>query len=94
LWLSPTVFGLMPAYDGLNGWVERTGLAWLWLAGVGLLARGFWLMATRNAQTGIVWMTKIITDPYHDIKMYHAAPLALLRGEWIDPMDHVQGRHS
>lgn len=94
LWLSPTVFGLMPAYDGLNGWVERTGLAWLWLAGFGLLARGFWLMATRNAQTGIVWMTKIITDPYHDIKMYHAAPLALLRGEWIDPMDHVQGGHS
>ena len=29
--------------------------------------------------------TKILTDPFHDIKLYHKAPLALLRGELIDP---------
>ncbi len=28
---------------------------------------------------------KILTDPFHDIKIYHKAPLALLRGELIDP---------
>jgi hypothetical protein len=32
-----------------------------------------------------VWATKILTDPFHDIKLYHKAPLALLRGELIDP---------
>ena len=30
-------------------------------------------------------MTKILTDPFHDIKLYYKAPLALLRGELIDP---------
>ena len=34
-------------------------------------------------------MTKILTDPFHDIKLYHKAPLYLLRGELIDPMQHV-----
>ena len=36
-------------------------------------------------QTGLVWATKILTDPFHDIKLYHKAPLDLLRGELIDP---------
>jgi hypothetical protein len=31
-----------------------------------------------------VWATKILTDPFHDIKLYHKAPLHLLRGEWLD----------
>ena len=26
-------------------------------------------------------MTKIITDPFHDVYIYHKAPLHLLRGE-------------
>ncbi len=30
--------------------------------------------------------TKIVTDPFNDIKLYHKAPLYLLRGELIDPM--------
>jgi hypothetical protein len=30
-------------------------------------------------------MTKILTDPFSDFKLYHKAPLALLRGELIDP---------
>ena len=36
-------------------------------------------------QTGLVWATKILTDPFHDIKLYYKAPLYLLRGELIDP---------
>jgi len=42
--------------------------------------------------TGIVWATKIITDPFHDIMLYHKAPLALLRGELIRPMTHARHR--
>jgi hypothetical protein len=30
-------------------------------------------------------MTKILTDPFHDLKLYHKAPVALMRGELIDP---------
>jgi hypothetical protein len=36
-------------------------------------------------QTGLVWFTKILTDPFHDIYLYHKAPLALLRGEMVEP---------
>ena len=28
---------------------------------------------------GLAWGTKIITDPFHDIVLYHAAPGKLLR---------------
>jgi hypothetical protein len=33
-------------------------------------------------------MTKIMTDPFHDAKIYATAPLYLLKGQLIDPMDH------
>ena len=34
----------------------------------------------------LVWFTKILTDPFHDVMLYYKAPLQLLRGEWIDPI--------
>jgi hypothetical protein len=37
-------------------------------------------------QAGLVWSTKIITDPVHDIYIYRSAPLHLLRGEMYDEM--------
>jgi len=38
----------------------------------------------------LVWMTKIITDPFHDIYLYHKAPWQLLRGErFADRSLHV-----
>ena len=43
------------------------------------------LFFIKDVQTGLVWVTKILTDPFHDIKLYHKAPLDLLRGELIDP---------
>ena len=46
--------------------------------------------AARGLQTGLAWALKIITDPVHDIKMYYKSPYYLLRGEWMDPMDHVR----
>jgi hypothetical protein len=36
-------------------------------------------------QTGLVWAAKILTDPFHGIKLYHKAPFYLLQGELIDP---------
>ena len=43
------------------------------------------LFFIRDVETGLVWMTKIITDPFNDFMLYRKAPLALLRGELIDP---------
>jgi hypothetical protein len=47
----------------------------------------------RDVTTGLVWALKIMTDPFHDILLYWRSPLALLRGELIDPMDHAQSTH-
>ena len=66
--------------------LERVGEIWLAVGLTGLLFRTVHLFFLRDVQTGLVWLTKIITDPFHDIKLYHKAPLYLLRGELIDPM--------
>jgi hypothetical protein len=92
LWNSPTFFGFFSASDEHTFW-GRLGILWWGLAFVGLLLRTLWLCATRNFQTGAVWFTKILTDPFHDVKMYHMAPIWLLKGQWIDPMEHVQDAH-
>ncbi len=62
-------------------------VGWLWLVvGVGgLLFRALQLFWLRDARAGLVWVTKIVTDPFHDIKLYYRAPLYLLRGELVDP---------
>lgn len=90
VWLDPSVMGLLSPADGLGGMVRTVGLLWFWLGVAGLLARTLYLVAARSPRTGFSWMTKILTDPFHDIGLYYKAPAALLRGEWIDPMGHVQ----
>ena len=61
------------------------GAVWLAVGVAGLLFRTVQLFFQRDVQTGLVWMTKILTDPFHDLMLYRKAPLALLRGELIDP---------
>jgi hypothetical protein len=43
-----------------------------------------------SMQTGLVWFTKILTDPLHDLVLYCKAPLYLMQGELIDPMGRVR----
>jgi hypothetical protein len=69
-------------------WMELArNVGWMWLAvGVGgVLFRVVHLFVLKDVQTGLVWGTKIITDPFNDIRLYHRAPLYLLRGELYDP---------
>jgi hypothetical protein len=86
LWVNPSFFGVL---DGGTSYFDRLGILWWALAGVALLARTLWLCTTRSMQTGLVWFTKILTDPFHDWKLYYKSPFYLLKGQWIDPMDHV-----
>jgi len=62
---------------------------WLWVGLGGLLFRTVQLFFLKDIQTGLVWLTKIVTDPFHDIMLYYKAPVHLLRGELIDPMGAV-----
>ena len=65
--------------------VRHVGEIWL-VVGIGaLLFRTVHLFFLRDVQTGLVWLTKIITDPFNDVKLYFKSPLYLLRGELIEP---------
>ncbi len=79
LYVDPTVFGLFEAHTGLGEYLDHLGKCWLALGVGGLLFRTVHLFFLRDVQTGLVWMTKILTDPYHDIKLYHISPHLLPR---------------
>jgi hypothetical protein len=89
LWLDPTFFGVFAAHSSGAGFVRHVGEVWL-AVGIGaLLFRTVQLFFLKNVQTGLVWATKIITDPFNDAMIYAKAPLYLMRGELIDPMGEV-----
>jgi ferric iron reductase protein FhuF len=88
LLIEPSLFGMVEPAAGLEGYMRQVGAAWLALGVGGLLFRTVHLFFLRDVQTGLVWATKILTDPFHDIKLYHRAPIYLLRGELIDPGMH------
>src|SRR5262245_58507267 len=90
LWFDPTLLGIFEPRPGKADFVQRVGLVWLWLGAGGLAFRMVQLFFVRDVQTGLVWMLKILTDPFHDLKLYHKAPLYLMRGELIDPMLHAR----
>jgi hypothetical protein len=92
LLLSPTLFGWLPGGVAEAGWPRGIGLVWFVVGTGGLIFRTVHLCWLRDVQTGIVWMTKILSDPFHDIKLYYKAPFFLMRGQLIDPMEHASHR--
>ena len=98
LWLDPTLFGLWSAHPDGAEFVRRVGTVWLVVGLGGLVFRTVHLFFLQGVQTGLVWATKIITDPFHDVYLYYKAPFYLLRGELIDPMgeigDELEERHA
>lgn len=92
LYAEPSFFGTLEPHTSAAGFLHNVGMIWFVLGVVGLLFRTVHLFFLRDVQTGIVWLVKILTDPFHDLMLYRKAPLHLLRGELIDPMEHVQ-RH-
>jgi hypothetical protein len=86
LYLQPTFFGLFAApHHDLGGFLQHLSKIWIGLGVGALLFRTIHLFFLRNVMTGIVWFTKILTDPFHDIMLYYKSPLYLLRGELIEP---------
>jgi len=85
LLLEPTFFGLFPAHANLGEYFNHLSKLWIGLAVGALVFRTVHLFFLRDVLTGVVWFTKILTDPFHDIMLYHKAPLYLLRGELVEP---------
>jgi hypothetical protein len=91
LWIDPSLWGLVTAHENDLALLRNVGLIWLVIGVGGLLFRTVHLFFIKDVQTGLVWMCKILTDPFHDVKLYARAPLYLLKGELIDPMHARHG---
>ena len=72
-----------------DNFVRLVGISWFVLGVGGLLFRVGQLIIQDNIQVALSWAFKILTDPFHDLMLYYKSPIYLLKGELIDPMEHV-----
>jgi hypothetical protein len=94
LLVDPTLLGTVAPAETSMETLRHVGLIWLAIGLGGLVFRVLHLFFLRDVPTGLVWALKIITDPFHDIKLYWRSPFYLLRGQLIDPMSHTQPGHD
>ncbi|MEK8050065.1 hypothetical protein AACH10_07435 [Ideonella sp. DXS22W] len=90
LWFFPSLGGLIEPAVGFAGFLHDLGWAWLMLGVSGMLFRVLQLWLRDGLVVGLAWMTKILTDPFHDVLMYWKSPFYLMRGQLLDPMEHVR----
>ncbi len=91
LYVRPSLFGLIQPATGLQGYVHDVGLLWLALGAGGLLFRTLHLFWLRGPVWGLAWAAKILLDPFHNVAIYWRSPLALLRGQRLDPIEGEAG---
>lgn len=99
IYMNPGFLGLVPEHEDWYEFLRAVGTAWLYLGIGALLFRTVHLFFLQGVQSGLAWMTKIITDPFHDIYLYHKAPWQLLQGkrfatasELAEEAPHVLGQ--
>jgi hypothetical protein len=82
--VSPTLWGwFVPSRSAIE-FARHVGYLWLVVGLGGLLFRTLQLFVIKDMKTGLVWATKIMTDPFHDIMLYYQSPLRLLQGQLFD----------
>jgi hypothetical protein len=86
LLINPSIFGIFEPATSFADYAHQLGLMWLAIGIGGLVFRTVHLFFLQGIGAGLAWMTKILTDPFHDVMLYYRAPYYLLRGELIDPM--------
>jgi len=79
LYFEPSLFGIIRPWGGVSDFLHNLGLIWLYLGAGGLAFRCVQLWVIEDLQTGLAWVVKIVTDPFHDIKLYYKAPYRLFR---------------
>jgi len=81
IYMHPGLFGLLPEHEGWYEFLRAVGTAWLYLGIGALLFRTVHLVFLKGPQEALAWMSKILTDPLHDVYLYHKAPFQLLQGK-------------
>jgi len=86
LHFSPAFLGFFSSDEVARGFVYNLSILWL-IIGIGAVVfRSVQLFFLMGLRPGIVWATKILTDPFHDWKIYHKAPYFIRKGEMYDDM--------
>ena len=84
--VDPTLFGLFPG-PATAGGASRQRVSRM--AASRVSARWSFERCSCSSfatfKPGLVWATKIVTDPIHDVMLYHKSPIYLLRGELDRP---------
>jgi hypothetical protein len=86
LLVDPTLLGTVAARADWSGIVQNVSMMWLVIGLSAVVVRTLHLFFLRDVQAGLVWFTKILTDPFHDVMLYYRSPMYLLRGELYDPI--------
>jgi hypothetical protein len=86
LYFSPSLFGLIDGHTTFEQYINIVALSWLFIGLGAILFRTIHLFKLMGVQSGLVWCSKIITDPFHDIKIYYKSPYYLMKGEMYDKM--------
>lgn len=89
LHLNPSMFGLFTPHTEVNQFAHNLSLLWIGLGVAAVIARTVQLFFIASVTTGLAWFIKIVTDPLHDIVLYHKAPLQVLKGDLYDPIVHA-----
>src|SRR5262245_44260545 len=74
LLIDPALFGLVDAPTDSYTLAHGVSVLWLTVGASALLVRTVHLFYLRDVQTGLVWLTKILTDPFHDVLLYYRSP--------------------
>ena len=90
LLLEPTLFGLLSPHSDWLGYTRNLGMIWLVLGVAGVIFRMVQLFFMKDLQAALVWATKILTDPFHDIKLYYKVADLPAEGR-ADRSDHRHG---
>ena len=103
IWAAiPVIAYFFPGYltwfapETHTSFIRLVGISWFALGVGGLLFRAVQLTIQDNIQVALSWVFKILTDPFHDLMLYYKSPIYLLKGQLIDPMEHVEqhGEHA
>jgi len=86
LYFNESLFGFFEASEVGRGFLYNLSILWI-IVGIGaVIFRTVQLFFLMGVQSGIVWAAKILTDPFHDWKIYHKAPHYIRKGEMYDDM--------
>lgn len=84
--VDPSLIGFFSSDEVARGLIYNTAIVWLFIGIGAVLFRTVQLFFLKGVQSGLVWLTKIVTDPFHDIKIYHKAPYFIYKGSMYDDM--------